>query len=905
MSGKDTKDSRPDPDALLRTLETSEQKSEGRLKIFFGACPGVGKTFTMLEAARRELSSGKAVMVGYVEPHQRPETTALLDGLPTISPLTISHKGVTLKELDVQNAIALKPDILLVDELAHSNASGSLNEKRWQDIQQILAAGIDVFTTLNVQHLESTKDLVAQVTGVQVREMVPDVVFDGAWEVELVDLTPDELLQRLRSGRIYLAEQAKLAEESFFRRGNLVALRELALRRTAERVDRQLEEFRKAQAIPSIWPIRDKLLVCVGPSPLSGRLVRATRRMAASLKCSWIAVHLDALGRPGISSNGRDRTLKNLRLAERLGAETAVLTVSDMVNDLLTFSRERNITKIIVGKPSQPRWREYLFGSFVYTLTRRCGEIDIYILSGDPGEDQAPLSAQKSSPLQLSEYLWSIAAMAIATALSFLIWSRVEPINLVMIYLIGVIFVASKTSAGPSVLAAFLAVAIFDLVFVPPYWTFAVSDTEYFFTFAAMLVTALIISSLTLRLRAQGVALQQREQRTSRLFTFSRRLLSAAGEEEALELSIRTIGETLGAEVGILLKSGHVLSSQPVAGSQFSIDEGARGVADWAFRNNQPAGRGTSTLSASQFTFYPIASQSNVHGVLGIRQSQASELWDSDRSLILDSFLDTLGSHLERAALSKLANEAKIEAEAERLRNTLLSAVSHDLRTPLAVIEGASSTLLDEKANLEDSTKDALLQTIVGETEYLHRMIGNLLDASRLEAGQVRLNREWQSLEELIGAVLHRSRHLLSGRPLEVHLPRDLPFISSDGVLLSQVFMNLLENAAKFSPSDSPIRIEGRLLGKEVEISVQDHGRGIDPSEISRVFERFFRGRTDQPRNGSGLGLAVSEAIVKLHNGKIVAENAKDGGAIFRVFLPCGDTPPEPPPEESELVAEE
>lgn len=891
---------RPNPDALLEAIDRPEDLGRGRLKIFFGAAPGVGKTYAMLEAAARELKSGVDIVIGYLEPHQRPDTTALAQGLPAIPPKYFEHRGVQLSEFDLDAALARKPKLIIVDELAHTNAPGSANNKRWQDIEHLLAAGIDVYTTLNVQHLETINDVVAQATGVAVRETVPDAVFEGAWEVELIDLPPDELIARLKSGKVYIAEQAQRASESFFKKGNLIALRDLALRQTADRLDRQLDKYRRIQTDGGSLAVYEKLLVCVGPSPLSAKLVRAAGRMAASLRCRWLAVHIDIIGRAGVSSNVRERVLKNLRLAEQLGAETAILPATEMVSDLLKFASDHNISKIIVGKPQNPRWKELIFGSFVYTLTRRCREIDVYVISGDPEKGPArPTTARIAKTFDYLGYGGSVAIVAGCTAVNWLLRRHVDPLNLVMVYLIGVVMASSRFRRGPSILTALLSVLVFDFLFVVPYWTFAVSDTEYLFTFACMLLTGLVISSLTYRLRSQSEILRERGQRTARLFQFSRTLAECKTRLELITTAAATLAEAAGTRAGVILAADDGRLGLDSPASQFPLTPQLHAVASWALEHDQPAGSGTSVLSASTATFYPLVINSQKLGVAGFEASETSMLPDPERLALIEALIDVLKNTLDRLNLTEQAEKARLDAEAERVRNILLSTVSHDLRTPLAAIEGAGTTLLENGETLKPEARRALLNTVVEEVDYLNRLVGNLLDATRIDGGTVILKKEWQSAEEMVGSVVHRLKRLLSDRPVIINLADHLPLFRADAILFNQVLINLLENSAKFSQSGSPIEIGGRQTSEGIEITISDRGSGIAEEDLPYLFDKFFRGRQSTERQGAGLGLAVCKGIIELHGGSIRAENRNSGGAKFIIIMPFES----PPAAEAEPIA--
>ncbi len=898
-------DRRLDPDEILARVQAEEAKqARGRLKIFFGAAPGVGKTYAMLEAGRKEGKAGVDVVVGYVEPHVRPDTMALVLGLDLLPRRQVDYRGTALQEFDLQAALERKPQILLVDELAHTNAPGVTHAKRWQDVQELLAAGIDVYTTLNVQHLESLNDVVARITGVTVRETVPDSVFESADEVELVDLPPDDLLERLREGKVYIPHQAERAVEGFFRKGNLIALRELALRRMAERVNAEVEDYRRAHAVRDTWPTGERLLVCVGPSPLSSRLVRATRRIAASLRAPWLAVNVETPQTVNMSETDRGRLAQNMQLAEQLGGETVTLSGSSLVEEVLAYARNRNVTKIIVGKSQQPRWKELFRGSFVYELTRHCGDIDIYVISGDTQEpaEAAPRLPAPTPPLQ--GYLWAGVVVALCTGLSWMLFQHFALVNIVMIYLLGVVAVSAWLGHGPSVLASILSVAAFDFFFVPPRFEFAVEDTQYFLTFAVMLITGLTISTLTARIRLQAEAARGRERRTAALYSLSRDLAAVESVHEIVQRLTHHIGGAFSAHVAVLLPdSRRKLQLQPVVTGGYEPGSKDLGAAQWSFEHGQKAGPGTNTLPGADALYIPLVTSGRTVGVLGVRGIEPGRRLEPDQTHLLETFAGQAAVALERARLTAEAEQVRLQVERERLRNSLLSAVSHDLRTPLAAIAGASSTLLDAGTALNADVRQELLQSISDESEALNQLVGNLLDMTRLEAGALTLHREWHSVEEIVGVVLNRLTRRLEGRPIETDLPADLPLVFVDATLIQQVLVNLLDNAHRHSPPGEPIGLKVAATGKSLTVEVADRGPGLPPGDEQRVFEKFYRSPQAGSRSGVGLGLSICRGIVDLHGGRIWAEN-RDGGAVFRFTLPLEGRAPqvfleEQPPAEA------
>jgi two-component system, OmpR family, sensor histidine kinase KdpD len=649
-------DQRPDPDALLARVQAEEAKrARGKLKIFFGAAPGVGKTYSMLEAARKAGKEGADVVVGYVEPHCRPETQALVLGLDILPRLEVPYRGTTFHEFNLEAALSLRPQLLIVDELAHTNAPGVTHTKRWQDVMQLLDAGIDVYTTLNVQHLESLNDVIAQISSVVVRETVPDSVFERADEVEIVDLSPDDLLERLREGKVYIAPEAERAIANFFTKGNLIALRELALRRTAERVGDQMDVYRDEHAVSGTWPARERLLVCVGPSPFSSRLVRATRRMAASLRAPWVAVHIETPKDAGLSEPAKEQLTQTLRLAEQLGGETAALTGQNVADELIEYARSRNATKIVIGKPKRPRWQEWFRGSLVYEITRKCGDIDVYVISGDPQAAAAAGSARRL-PRRRREYVWSLLVVSGCTGVNAVLslWNAEASnlLNLVMIYLLGVVAVALWLRRGPAILAAVSSVLLFDFCFVPPRWTFAVGDTKYLLTFATMLLTGLAVSTLADRVRFQADSARRRERRTAALYAISRELAASQSREQIARIATQHVAAAFDVRAVVLLPDQQRrLAPFPADAAGFALSVHDQAVAKWVLDHGQTAGQGTATLPGSEGTYLPLPTARGVFGVLGVIPSNPLLPIDVEQLHLLEAFAGVTALALERTDL--------------------------------------------------------------------------------------------------------------------------------------------------------------------------------------------------------------------------------------------------------------
>lgn len=888
---------RPDPDLLLRQVQQEEAHArQGKLKVFLGYAPGVGKTYAMLETAWQRKLDGVDVVAGYVETHGRFETDSLLAGLEILPRAEIAYLGLTLTEMDLDAVLARKPQITLVDELAHTNATGCRHRKRWQDVFELLDAGVDVYTTLNVQHLESLIDVVRQITGVKVRETLPDSVLDRADEIELVDLPPDDLLQRLQEGKVYVADLAATARENYFRQGNLIALRELSLRRAAERVDAQMQSYRRAKGVREIWPASERILVCIGANPRSIRLIRAAKRMAAGLRADWLAVHVEAPAKVRPKESDLRQLAEHMHLAESLGAETVTLSGHSASDEILNYARSRNVTKIIIGKPTHPRWKDRLFGSVLDQVVRGSGDIDVYVITGDSGE--APTTPAKAAPTSWRprEWLWSVAGVGAATAFALLLFPYFGLVDLAMVYLLGVVVIASRAGNWPSLLATVLSVAAFDFLFVPPRFTFTVADVRHIFTFAVMFIVATVICRLTLRVREQAEAARMRERRTATLYSLSRELAHQRGVETLAALAVKHIGELFAGQVVILVPDAAGDLAVPGTGpGTFALDAREMGVAKWVFDHGQRAGRGTDTLPGAQALYLPLAAASQTVGVIGILPGATAAPFDHEQIQSLENFASLTAMAIERAFLAEETQRALLKAEAEALRNTLLSAVSHDLRTPLAAITGAATSLLQE-SSLDAAGRRELTQTICEESEHLNRLIRNILDMTRLESGAIQVAKEWQSLEEIVGVVFNRLADQLADRPIETRLSPDLPLLQFDPLLIEQVLTNLLENALKYTPQGTPLELSAALKGKEVEVALADRGPGLPAGEEERIFEKFVRG-TGSGR-GVGLGLAICRAIVAAHGGRIQAENRPGGGAVFHFTLPLRGQPPLVEPED-------
>jgi two-component system sensor histidine kinase KdpD len=887
---------RPDPDALLERVKAEEARSaRARFKIFFGYAAGVGKTYTMLEAARRERAEGTDVVVGLVETHGRAETAALLEGLEVLPRRQVDYRGARLAELDLDAVLARRPAVILVDELAHTNAPGSRHPKRWQDVLELLEAGIEVHTTLNVQHVESLNDVVAQISWVQVRETVPDAVLERADEIELVDLTPDELLERLREGKVYVPDQASRAVERFFKRGNLLALRELALRRTAEQVDVEVRAYRREQGITTTWPAAERILVCVGPSPSSARLIRAARRMAAGLRAPWVAASAEAPGAYPLTPEDRERLQSHLRLAESLGAEVVRLAGKRISTEVLRYAREHNVTRIVLGKPTHRRWRDLLRvrGSLVDEVVRGSGEIEVHFVSTVAGEGRQPRDRAKAvtAPIAWSAHLQAAGLVSAITIAAVAARGYLSAPDVVTLYLLVIMVAAFRLGRRPTLVAAALSVAAYDFCFVPPFYTFTVEHARHLLTFAMMFGVGFVVSSLVTRLQQQERDARIREERTATLYALSRELVAVLDAAETARIAAGHAAVVFGGDAAVLLRlETGSLTLSATSRAELRLDDEELAVARWAIDHGRPTGVGTDTLPGSGVLCIPLQVGSNPLGVLAL--TPGAHVRDPEHDSFLDAFVRQISLALGRAWAAEEAKAAARKVHREEIRSALLSAVSHDLRTPLASITGAGTALRDDSALLSPEQHVELVETICVEAERMERLVGNVLDMVRIESGGLSPRREWVPLEELVGSALDRLSARLRGRDVKLDLPPDLPFLCVDPVLFVQVFVNLIDNALKYAPGDSPIEIAARAVDGRVEIDVADRGPGIRPGEEERVFEKFFRG--DRAGTGGvGLGLPICRGIVAAHGGTIAVRPREGGGVVFRIRLPQNETPPE------------
>ena len=879
---------RPDPDRLLAQADS---EGRGKLKIYFGACAGVGKTWSMLQEARRLRAQGLDVLVGVVETHGRQDTAALVEGLELL-PRKASSRSHH-QEFDLDAALARHPAVILMDELAHSNLRGARHPKRWQDIEELLNAGIDVLTTVNVQHLESLNDVVSGVTGIRVRETVPDPFFDAADEVVLVDLPPDDLRQRLKEGKVYVGDRAERAIENFFRKGNLFALRELALRRTADRVDDQIRAWRDASGREEkVWHTRDAILLCIGSGTGSEKLVRIAARLAARLGSEWHAITIET---PSLYRRGeaqRRQTLRTLQLAQDLGAETATLADPDEAEAALRYAREHNLGKIIVGRPASRRWRAG--HRFANRLSRLGPDLDLMVVALDDlavktqrASESRPNSDKVRQKLQGS--LAAAALCALITLLCKTLLPDFSPTNLVMIYLLGVVLIAMGFGRLPSVVASLLNIVAFDLFFVAPEGTFAVSDAQYLVTFSVMLVVGVITGNLTAGMRYQARVARYREQRAQYLYELTAGLSRVRKTSDIADVCQRVVSNALFARCEIWLPDEYGVLQPPVTRSLITVPDAA--ITRWSFENGQVAGAGTDTLPGVPYKILPLLSSHHQHGLLIIEPDNLRNLLIPEQQRLLNTFVIQIAGALDRLVLTRREQVSRLTAEREELRNSLLAGLSHDLRTPLTVLFGQAEILtLDlssEGSKYAPQASEMRMQTL-----STIRLVNNMLDMARIEADGFRPQSDWVSLEEVVGSALKSLEMLLPRGQVQLDLPPETLLVQGDGPLLERVVVNLLENAVKYAGHQGkPIGIRAWRTGEEIKLTVWDQGPGLPPGREQQLFEKFARGQHESSVPGVGMGLALCKAIVTLHKGTIVAANRPEGGASFTITLPASALP--------------
>jgi two-component system sensor histidine kinase KdpD len=890
---------RPDPDLLLAKVKQQEaQAKRGKLRIYFGSSAGVGKTYAMLTNARALKNEGRDVVIGVVETHGRAETAALLESQEVLPPRTMAHRGKELTEFDLDAALLRHPSLILVDELAHSNVQGARHPKRWQDVEELLAAGIDVFTTLNVQHLESLNDVVGGITNVRVWETVPDTVFDDAEEVVLVDIPAEELLERLKAGKVYVAQQAERAANNFFRKGNLMALRELALRRTADRVEGDVQAYRVDKSIASVWKTANALLTCVGPDAGAERVVRGAARLAGQLNAEWHAVYVETPALQRLPPAARERILGTLSLAKELGATTAVIADADVATSVVAYARSHNLSKLVIGRdPARRLWPwQRSSGQKLALLAPdidliEIGRADGVMKNSDARSSSPPIAGETNGRLKFKRlrYVWAALACGAVTLLSIPLADRFDRSNIVAIFILTVVLVAVRFGRGAAAIAAVLSVCSFDFFFVPPRFSFAVSDVQYLLTFGIMLAVGLITGQLTAGLRFQARVASHREERAGSLYEIARDLSGAVQTDQVVRISDESIERTFRASAALLLPdaAGKLTAASSRADLSLSVDIG---IAQWAFDKGQPAGFGTDTLPGSEVLYVPLRAPVQARGVLAVKAQNRRLLRIPEQRQLLDTFAALIAIALERVHYVEVAQDALVRMESERLRNSLLAALSHDLRTPLTVLVGLAESLTLTKPPLSPAQLETS-QAIQEEARRMIALVSNLLDMARIESGEVKLNLAWQPLEEVVGSALNAMHGSLLRHQVEVHIPRDLPLVRFDALLIERVLVNLLENAAKYTPPGARVTVAAEVIGDHLSVSVSDNGPGLPAGREEAVFQKFTRGVRESATPGVGLGLAICRAIVESHQGKIVGANRPGGGARFTFTLPLGIPP--------------
>lgn len=891
-------DRRPNPEELLQKIH---KENRGKLTVFLGAAAGVGKTYTMLEAAHDRLAEGVRVVIGWVETHGRAETEKMVDGLPRIAPKMLEYRGRQLPEMDIDAIIDKKPELVLVDELAHTNISGSRHMRRFQDVEELLNAGIHVYTTLNIQHIESLNDVIAQITGVLVRETVPDLFIEQADNIQLIDIPPEELIKRLKDGKVYVSGQAEQALKKFFRPGNINALRELALRFTASRVDQDMTEYMREHRIDGPWPAAGRVMVCVSASPFSAQLIRAAHRLAGGLHADFLAVYVDTpVRRFPMGEKERDRVWRNLRLAEELGGKIVTVAGNDIVQEMLAVARGENVTAIVIGKPRHNRWREFWQGSLVDKLIRRSEGINVYVIQSNAEvEASSPISTALPAAATVP---WLFIAggclmTAAATTVSWLGRQQLETVNIALLYLLPVLFSAVWWGRWPSYVTGVVCILTFDFLFIPPIMTFTVGDIRYLWSFIIFLIISFVIGGRTELLRKEVRLTRQRETSVRTLYNFSRQIAAVIDVKQIAWKFVSHTGTALDRNIVMLLPdeagklaiAGIYDAGTPDSQTgQAVLPAAEHAVASWVFANGQVAGRSTETLPGADYLFVPLIADGRTVGVFGIELGQ-QKITQEERQLIY-AWAGLAAIAVERVKLSEVARQAALLKESDQLRTALFNSVSHELRTPLAAIVAAVSTLLDAGVKYSAELQRELLETVQESSNRMERVVANLLDTARLESGMLQLKTDWCDMEDIVGVSIRRMGDTVKKHVLKTRLSSKLRLLRADCVLLEHVLVNLLDNAVKYSPPGSEIIIAAEPYGKEIIVSVQDSGPGIPVQDVTKIFEKFYRVQYQTVKvAGTGLGLSICKSIIEAHSGRIWAQNAPGGGAIISFAVPVAD----------------
>jgi two-component system sensor histidine kinase KdpD len=881
-------DARPSPDALL---ENAQREARGHLKIFLGAAPGVGKTYEMLMSGRARMADGVDTVIGVVETHGRKETEALVTGFEVIPRISIDYRGQQLAELDIDAILARRPRLVLVDELAHTNVPGSRHPKRYLDVEEILAAGIDVYTTLNIQHVESLNDVVAQITRIRVRETVPDSIVDRADDIEIIDITPQDLIKRLHDGKVYLPNTAKRAVENYFSAGNLTALRELALRRTAQRVDDQLLTHMRSHAISGPWGAGERVLVCIDEHPRAPSLVRYARRQAERLRAPWLALHIETPSVATLSEEGKDRLAATLRLAEQLGGEAVTLPGQDVTAEIIRYANANNVTHIVIGKPRKPRWREYFEGSVSHELIRNAGDISVHVIAGTDQDAVAkPRGVTHVQPrrFRIKPYLLSTAYVGIALGFGLLLNRGLDVTNVALVFLMAVLASAITGGLWPALWASVLGALAFNFFFLPPLYTLNISDPESVIALGFFFGVAVVASNLAARVQRQASAARQRARTTEDLYLFSKKLAGTGTLDDVLWATAFQIASMLKLRVVLLLPENGTLTVKAGYPPDDSLVDADIAAANWAWDNDHPAGRGADTLPGAKRLYLPLRTGRTPIGVVGLDNDKQGPLLTPEQQRLLDALIDQAALAIERIQLVADVDRARLAAEADRLRSALLTSISHDLKTPLSAIMGAAGTLRDYSKSIPETDRTELLTTVIDESERLNRFIVNLLDMTRLESGAMQPNFALHYVGDIVGTALRRAAKITEQHQMAVDLQADLPMLRLDPVLFEQSLFNLLDNAAKYAPAGSTIQIRGWTDGGSAVLQIIDEGPGIPPDDLERIFDSFYRVRkADHVLAGTGLGLSICRGFIEAMGGTIIASNRADrSGAVFTIKMP-------------------
>jgi two-component system, OmpR family, sensor histidine kinase KdpD len=883
---------RPSPAARLKL---AKRDARGKLKVFLGAAPGVGKTYAMLSGARRLKGEGRDVVVGLVETHGQSDTAVLLEGLEVLPRQPVTYKNRSFMEFDVDAALARRPGLIIIDELAHSNAPDSRHPKRFQDVEELLNAGIDVWTALNIQHIETLSDVVAGITGITVRELVPDTVIEKADDVVVVDITPDELLERLKDGKVYLPENARRTADNFFKPGNLTALRELALRRTADRVDDEMVNYLRQNAIEGPWPTAERILVCVGPDLHSQTVVRVAGRLASGLNAGWVAVHLDQIEREPRDPNSARRVDEVLKLAAGLGADVSRLSARDLSAEVLRYARRENITQIVLGR-SRASWLKRLLGrSLSDEITKHAEGIAIHIVT--PPKGKALAFRWPQPVVRAGAVIAAIGAVAVAVGFGLYAAHWLQPPAISMFFLAAVLLCANRFGTGSALIAALLSFLAYNYFFIQPTYTLSVASPHELLALALFLLVAIVTGGLSGRVREQSDAAGRRILQTQMLFDFSRKLSGTATLDDVLWAVASQTASAIRGETIVLLAENGELIIKAAFPPEDTMSASEWTAARWALSHREPAGLRTTTLPNAHFTFQPLMTPRGAVGVIGLRPGPRGLSAEDER--VVEALIDQTTVAIERTLLVGDAARAEAAAESERLRSALLSSISHDLRTPLATILGGVTSLRSLGSKMPAENRDELLVAIEEETRRMSRFVTNLLDMTRIEGPHLEIKRDWVDLGDVIRAAADRARTTWPERAIEFSVEADLPLVHGDSALLEQVVFNLLDNANKYSPMGTPTKVSAAKYGTEIVLAVSDEGQGIPTQDLERVFDKFYRVKQDDGRSaGVGLGLAICRGIVTALGGSISATSPTESGRGTRITvrlpLPAAERPKQP-----------